>query len=486
MARGQRQIEHILRRVAFGAPASDVAAYADMTIPEIVESFIDYDQVPDDVDTKIGQAAYVGVTARGEFQPSQNIIDARQRWLFRMVHSARPLQEKMALFWHNHFATGYNKVAQAGAIQATRYLAAKPSEDPGQVKGQLELMREYAVGNFRDFLIAMSKDTAMLFWLDGRTNTKARPQENYGREIMELFTMGVGFYTEPDVYAAAKVFSGWNLKRIGATSGTDQNAYAFAFNYDANQHDASAKTFSFPIYADGSKTIPARSSTDGMQDGLDLIGALCAHPETGRRLARKLWNYFVSEMSAPDPAWVDGVARIFTSGNYEMRPVLRYVLGSSPFLDPANHFSRYSWPVEYVVRAIKEAGWNGFSVNSALAPLTNMGQTLFEPPDVAGWDLGAAWISTNTMLARMNFAATLAANQRFNLAAAAKPHARSAEGLVAYLDGRYPAMAFSAESYRDLLTYASAGGWTGTDAQIQAKAAGLSRLIVGSGEYVFV
>jgi uncharacterized protein (DUF1800 family) len=125
------------------------------------------------------------------------------------VHSDRPLQEKMTLFWHNHFATGYAKIASAlTATEGARYLAAKASEDPGRVRGQLEMLRDNALGNFRDILLAIAKDTAMLVWLDGRTNTKAKPQENFGREIMELFTVGVGNYTEPDVYAAARVFSG--------------------------------------------------------------------------------------------------------------------------------------------------------------------------------------------------------------------------------------------------------------------------------------
>ncbi len=487
MAGSERQIEHILRRAGFGASPSEVEFFADMPVAELASFLVDYERIPDDVDSRIGQAAYVGVTSRGAFQPGQVIGDARQRWLFRMVHSQRPLQEKMALFWHNHFATGYTKVAGAvGGIQATRYLAAKPSEDAGQVKGQLELIRQYALGNFRDFLVALSKDTAMLFWLDGRTNTRARPQENYGREIMELFTLGVGYYTEPDVYAAARVFSGWNLRRAGATGGNNQNAYSFAFDYNANQHDTAAKTFSFAIYPDGTKTIPARASAAGLQDGLDLIDALCAHPETGRRLARKLWNFFVSEMTLPDPAWVDEVAGVFRAGHYEMKPVLRYILRSPQFLDPAHYFARYSWPVEYVVRAMKELGWSGFSVNSALTPLTNMGQTLFEPPDVAGWEPGAGWISTNTMLARMNFAATLAANQKFNLASAAKGAARNPESLLAYLEGRFSMLDVSAETYRDLLAYAGTGTWTGTDAQVQARVAGLSRLMVGSGEYVFV
>ena len=120
----------------------------------------------------------------------------------------------MTLFWHNHFATAYTKIAGAlGAEEGARYMAAKPSEDPNQVKGQIELFRQYAVGNFRDLLLAVAKDTAMLVWLDGRTNVKGKPQENFARELMELFTMGVDTFAETDVYAGARVFTGWNLAR---------------------------------------------------------------------------------------------------------------------------------------------------------------------------------------------------------------------------------------------------------------------------------
>ena len=153
------------------------------------------------------------------------------------------------------------------------------------MRGQIEMLRENALGNFRDILIDVAKDTAMLVWLDGRTNSKAKPQENFGREIMELFTIGVGNYTEADVYAAARVFTGWNLARPGATGDPAQH---YEFVYNAGQHDTNEKTFSFPIYPDGSRTIPARAAAGGMQDGIDFInGAGRAIPNTARYLARE-------------------------------------------------------------------------------------------------------------------------------------------------------------------------------------------------------
>jgi uncharacterized protein (DUF1800 family) len=167
----------------------------------------------------------VGITTRGQFSPNTSIEDARQRWLFRMVHSQRPLQEKMTLFWHNHFATAYSKVAGAvGAVQATKMMALKAGELPGP-QGQIELLREHALGNFRNLLIEIAKDPAMVVWLDGRTNVRARPQENFAREVMELFTFGVGQYTEEDVYAAARVFTGWNLRNATGGVTTDPATY---------------------------------------------------------------------------------------------------------------------------------------------------------------------------------------------------------------------------------------------------------------------
>jgi uncharacterized protein (DUF1800 family) len=222
----------------------------------------------------------------------------------------------MTLFWHNHFATGYTKIAGAlGATEGARYLAAKASEDPGRVRGQIEMLRDNALGSFKDILLAIAKDVATLVWLDGRTNTKAKPQENFGREIMELFTVGVGNYTEADVYAAARVFSGWNLARPGTATDGSQH---YEFAYIANNHDVAAKTFSFAVYPDGGKTIPARSAAAGMQDGIDFINGLAAHPNTARYLAGKLYRFFVSDFGAVNVTFVNRVASAYLQSNGDM------------------------------------------------------------------------------------------------------------------------------------------------------------------------
>ena len=484
MPRGrEEEVEHLLRRAGCGATQEEVDEFADLGYYRAVDQLVNDDQLPDDVDGSIQKPGYVGVTARGTFSPNTSIGDARQRWLFRLVHSQRRLREKMTLFWHNHFATAYSKIAgAAGPVAATRMMAAKPSEDPNRVRGQIELLRQYALGNFRDLLIEITKDPAMLFWLDGRTNVRARPQENYARELMELFTMGVGFYQESDVYAAARVFTGWNLQRQGSGETT---YYPFFFN--PSQHETSAKEFSFPIGTDGSRRIPARGASDGMQDGIDLINAVARHPETGRRLARKLYAFFVSEVEPPDESLVETLAAEYFASGFEIKPVLRRLLGSSQFRDPRHYYARYSWPVEFVVRSIKEIGWVGFSVNDALTPLTNMGQQLFEPPDVAGWDLGRGWFSTGAMLARMNFAAQLATNQKFNLRDASRRDGRTPEALLSFFLDRLTPAPLDRDVTGSLLEYLRSGGaWSGSDAQLLQKAAGLAHLLVGSGEYQLV
>jgi uncharacterized protein (DUF1800 family) len=479
-------IDHLLRRAGFGSSAVDVDTFRDMSTSDAVAYLVDYEGRPDDVDTRIGRSDHARVASRDVFAPDIDIDDARQRWLFRMIHTRRPLQEKMTLFWHNHFATAYSKlVADSGATQAAKMFAHKPGVLRGP-QGQLELFRQYALGNYRDLLLQVAQDPAMLVWLDGKSNTKAKPQENFGREVMELFTVGVGHYTEADVYAAARVFSGWNLRRSEGYARDDINAYQ-EFVYNAQEHDTGPKTFSFPITSDGSHTIPERSGSAGRQDGVDLITALAVHPETARRLARKFWNFFISDIHQPDPGFVESTAAVYLQNRTEIRPVVRYILTSSWFNHPSMRYARYSWPPEFVARAIREVGWQGYSLDQARAPLANMGLLLFEPPNVGGWPLGAGWFSTGTMLARSNFAAALAASQKGILGVRLESDGGTPQALLgAMLDRVTPAPLDSAPRQALMSYLAGAGTWTGSAAQLATRAAGLARLLVGSAEYQLV
>ncbi len=483
------RVQHLVRRAGFGASGAEAVALGERGFPAAVRSLVDYHATPDEVDQWVGQPGYAAVTPSAgsmePFSPATIINDARQRWLFRMVHSRRPLQEKMALFWHQHFATAYSKIANAvGGVTATQMMAAKRSEHPAGLPGQLELFREYALPNFRDLLFEVARDPAMLFWLDGRLNTRQRPQENFAREVMELFTIGVGQFTESDVYAGARVFTGWNVRRIGEAR-DPASFYEFFFN--AAQHDTDPKTFSFPIYSTGERTIPARASSAGMQDGGDLIAALARHPETARRLARKLWAFLVSEITPPDERFITRIATVYRQSDCHMAAVVNAVLTSPEFDSPSSYFARYSWPVEYVARSFKEVGYNGFALNRALNALSNMGQQLFEPPDVAGWERGTAWFSTAGMLARMNFASALVSSQRNDIAAAANGRGPTPEALLSFYLDRLTPSPLEPHAYASLLDYLRSGtAWTGSPAQIRIKAPGLLHLLIGSSEYQLI
>jgi uncharacterized protein (DUF1800 family) len=480
------EIDHLLRRAGFGASLADAGTFRNMSTTAAVDYLVDYEGRPDDVDTRIGRPDHAQVTSREVFAPDVDIDDARQRWMFRTIHTRRPLQEKMAMFWHNHFATAYSKLAaDSGAVQASKMLAQKPGVLRGP-QGQIELFRQYALGNYRDLLLQVARDPAMLVWLDGKSNTKAKPQENFGREVMELFTVGVGHYTEADVYAAARAFTGWNLRRSEGYRRDDMNAYQ-EFFYNAAEHDGSAKTFSFPVSSTLGRTIPERSGSTGMQDGVDLITALAVHPETARRLARKFWHFFISEIHQPDPAFVESTAAIYLQHRTEIKPVVRHILTSSWFNNPSARYARYSWPAEFVARAIKEVGWQGFSLDKIRAPLANMGMLLFEPPNVGGWPLGAGWFSTGTMLARSNFAATLAASQKNFIAVALDPDGGTPQALLAAMLDRVTPAPFDPAPQQALVSYLLAGGaWTGSASQLNTRAAGLARLLVASSEYQLV
>src|SRR5476651_2463782 len=165
MATGDLVIEHLLRRAGFGASSDELATYSALSYASAVDRLVNYDAIADTVDSFIGQPGYLGTTSQGAFSPDTVLDDARQRWLFRMVHSQRPLQEKMTLFWHNYFATAYSKVAAV----------AKNTNGTRLMNNQINLFRASPLGNFRDMLTAVARDPAMLIWLDGDTNTKAQP-----------------------------------------------------------------------------------------------------------------------------------------------------------------------------------------------------------------------------------------------------------------------------------------------------------------------
>jgi uncharacterized protein (DUF1800 family) len=380
MTTGRDQdIEHLFRRAAFGASREAVSEFARLGFlgfPTAAASLVDYTRVPDDVDDFIGRPGYAGITAPGGFQPNSNIAHARQRWLFRMIHTRRPLQEKMALFWHNHFATAFSKIAgELGPVEGARVLAAKPSEDPGGAKGQLELLREHALGNFRNLLLAIAQDPAMLVWLDGRTNFRSRPQENFARELMELFTMGVGTYSEHDVREGARAFTGWYFDNL-------------TFKVDAAKHDGGPKTF---------------LGKTGNFDGVDALRIIFQQPITAEYLAGKIYRFLVRDELSPELQKKLGA--VLRDADYEVKPLLTTIFSSRDFYSDASYGAHIKSPVEHFVAMLKHLGADAVPGVPDFNQATGaMGQNLLNPPSVAGWAGGRAWITPNLLIARGNVA----------------------------------------------------------------------------------
>jgi len=279
-------------------------------------------------------------------------------WANRMLDSPRPLQEKMALFWHGHFASNEAKV-----------------RDYRKLLGQLELFQKHGTGNFRDLTLAVAQDPAMLSFLDAGVNVKGASNENFAREIMELFTMGVGHYTEKDIREAARAFTGWNYVDL-----------KFVVNKD--QHD------------DGEKTFLGKT---GRFDGVDVIDIIMQQPATADYIAGKIYRFFVRQELSPELQ--KQLGSVLRDNHYEIAPLLEKIFLSRDFYSPASVGTRIKSPVELAVTTYKKLGLKSVpgvpDFNSATGQL---GQQLFSPPTVAGWAGGQSWITPGLLLERGNFA----------------------------------------------------------------------------------
>ncbi len=295
----------------------------------------------------------------------------RDHWLYCMWHGRHPLREKLTLFWHNHFATSIAKVRGTGLMLR-----------------QNRLLREYALGKFGPFLQAMSRDSAMLLWLDSNSNVKGKPNENYAREVMELFSLGVGNYTEKDIREAARAFTGWH---------TDSKT----FRFKPDLHDG------------GSKTILGKT---GNWDGGDVVKIILEQPAAAKFLVGKLYEHFVSE-TPPPAGLLDPLAESFRKSDYDIAALMKTMLSSKWFFSANAFRKRIKSPVEFVLGAVRLVYREYEERHSDREPLlfdrltpwiTAMAQNLFAPPNVKGWPGGRTWLNTSTMLERSNFAASLA------------------------------------------------------------------------------
>jgi len=279
-------------------------------------------------------------------------------WANRMLASPRPLQEKMALFWHGHFASNEAKV-----------------RDYRKLLGQLELFQKHGTGNFRDLTVAVAQDPAMLSFLDAGVNVKGASNENFAREIMELFTMGVGHYTEKDIREAARAFTGWNYVDV-------------KFVVNKAQHDDGEKTF---------------LGKNGNFDGVDVIDIIMKQTATADFIAGKLYRFFVRQQLSPELQKQLGA--VLRDNNYEIKPLLGTIFSSRDFYSPASVGTQIKSPVELVISTYRKLGFQSVpgvpDFNLATGAL---GQQLFSPPTVAGWAGGQSWITPGLLLERGNFA----------------------------------------------------------------------------------
>lgn len=349
---------HLLRRCAWGASEQEV----DQCVADGPEATVDRFLATQEESEEFRQTEQLLHRAA---LASGKIDQLKHWWLYRLLHSANPLTEKMTLFWHNHFATSDAKVRSTAKMDA-----------------QHALFREQSLGNFATLFRAIARDPAMLVWLDGNANRKRHPNENFAREVMELFSLGVGNYSETDIKEAARAFSGWHLRND-------------RFWFNRSQHDS------------GSKTVLGKA---GPFKGDDILELCLAQPACPRFLARKLLETFLRP--DPQPALVDALAQRLRAHDFEVAPVLRELLLSRTFFADDSRATLIKSPVDLVVGTFRSFGGRAHLAN-CVQLLSDLGQNLFEPPTVKGWEGGRLWINSATMVLRANFAAALVKGDRF-------------------------------------------------------------------------
>jgi uncharacterized protein (DUF1800 family) len=357
---------HLYRRAAFGATRDELREATTAGVEATIEKLFAAPKESVKRPAIITQPPPVNPATGMPDSSGQGAI-LRAAWLQRLIDGTEPFREKLALFWHNHFATSIKKVNNGAMMEQQGWL-----------------LFAHALGSFRQMLKDVSRDPAMLVWLDSNQNVKSHPNENYAREVMELFTLGVGNYKETDVQEAARAFTGWH------TSGE-------RFTFKASEHDGDAKTVL------GQK---------GNWDGDDVLRILLEQPACAKFLARKLYQFFVNENEPAPDKFLAPVADAFRKSDYDIAVPVRKILRSKHFYSDYAYRAKVKWPVEYAIGVVRMVGVGVtglITVNpySLLGTLEMMGQLQYAPPNVKGWEAGKAWLNTATVLARHNFAHSL-------------------------------------------------------------------------------
>jgi hypothetical protein len=371
---------HLMRRAGFGAGRDELEARVAKGYDATVEELLHPETQPA-VDHYTLLRHQPSVLLPGGVPPMGNI-----NYMYYLVTTQRPLEEKMALFWHHVLATGNSKV-----------------DNYDQMLEQIDLFRNNGMGNYRDLLLKVAKNPSMIFWLDNNQNHGTEVNENWGRELLELFSLGAGNYTEVDVREASRAFTGWGFET--KIPRLPYGRFPWKFEYRPEDHDDGEKTFL------GHK---------GNFNGEDIIDIIAEQPACARFICRHLYNFFVADepqvpawsLEPPrDPAAIDLLARTFRENKCEMKPVLR-ALFTSDFFKNARYRHMKS-PAEVVVGTLRQMG--GYEIampgygELSMQP-SYMGQDLLNPPSVEGWHTGQEWINSGSLMARINFVAEQVGN----------------------------------------------------------------------------
>ena len=465
---------HLMRRAGFGATRDELERRVAKGYEATVEELLHPEDGPPHLD-------HDDIIRRYHVDHNSTFLrwNAQTSWVYRMINTTRPLEEKIALFWHGIFATSESKLMQPNAMAI-----------------QVDMFRRHGFGSFRNLLVELSRDPAMIFWLDNKDNRKDAVNENYGRELLELFSMGVGNYTEDDVRQASRAFTGWTMKdagyhtmRVERDSVWPYGQIEWRFQFNDDDHDYDEKTF---------------LGQSAAFDGEDIVDIVVKQPATARFIARHLYSFFVAD-EAQVPAWnkvpprdpqaVQMLADAFVEHEYDIRSVLRVLFNSDFFKDAA--FAKVKSPAELVIGTVRLAGGHtfpDFDDHLLAGKIGIMGQVLMDPPSVEGWHTGSEWITTGSLVDRVNFASERFADPDGSGIRSLVDRIKSRgdeispEGLVdACLDWIGP-MSVSSATNKEMVERATEGGPIrfGSEAEIRTssqKVVEILQLIAGTREY---
>ena len=394
---------HLMRRAGFGAGREELEEKVARGYENVVEDLLNPSGARQSMPEDLIRRYHV------EHSEMRDLSGAGANWMYRMITTNQPLEEKLALFWHSLFATGYAKLNQARALL-----------------NQIDMFRRVGFGRFTDILVELSKDPAMIIWLDNNDNHNGAINENYGRELLELFSMGIGNYTEDDVKEASRAFTGWTLKnaeymsmRAMKDSIWPYSRIAWHFEFRDQDHDTGEKVF---------------LGERGDFGGDEIVEIICRQDATARFVCTRLFQFFAAdEIDEAGEATIEQMMASYFESDYEIRSVLRTLFNSDYFKGERARYARVKAPVETVVGAVRMAGsyrQPTLGVNQLASQAFFMGQGLLQPPTVEGWHEGIEWIDSGSLVERVNFAAA-------ELGDPANPGVRSIADRLARDGGRH-------------------------------------------------